>query len=134
MKTLRFMAFATFTLMCSMCYADYTYLNVFDTSSNGTSLTVSGLKLIFSDGKLVAYNNGTQTQTFSLSDLDYMTFSDNATGIDEVDAASDDTYIIYNLNGYAVGKSEDGTIDSGTYPNGVYIIKGKNSTRKVVVE
>ena len=112
--------------------ATYEYM-VFETS-DGTlkSMTANGLKLVYKDGTLTA-TNGTDSQTFTLSQLNRMFFSDtkqgDATAIttatpDDIDDANTE---IYDLSGRR--------LPQGTKPQkGLYIFKKGNTTTKKYVK
>lgn len=62
----------------------YNYLTLQQTNGEEKSLAISGLKITFSNGNLVA-TNGSETATIPLDDMQKMFFSSEATGIASVD-------------------------------------------------
>lgn len=111
--------------------ADYDYLNIVSTSGTTTSLAVSGLKLTFADGKLIATNGQTTLFSEELSSQSYMYFG-NTNGISEVESEQQ-TGDVYSLDGYKV-KSFSGKADLSDLPSGVYIIKQGDKQRKIAVQ
>lgn len=105
----------------------------FQTSSGETTtLSVTGLKITFSDGNIVATNEEGANFTTSIESLAKMYFSATATGIDAVTstAAEGD---IYNVQGIRVGRTDKMGEVRGL-PEGVYVVKQNGKTRKVLVK
>ena len=103
---------------------DYTYLTFETTDGAKASVSVaSDVTLSISGTTLTA-----GTQQFTLSNLSKMYFStsDETTGISEVMKANlDEATEIYDLQGHKVSKEQ--------MRYGVYIVKTKNRTYKMVV-
>lgn len=102
---------------------DYAYLTFETTDGVKASVSVEGLTLTFSGTTLTA-----GSQSFSLSNLSKMYFStsDETTGIEEITAATlDEAADIYDLQGHKITKNQ--------MKKGVYIVKTKNKTYKMVV-
>ena len=101
------------------------------TLNDGTtqSITTEGLSLNFGNGKLTA-TSGTSTLTIQLEDLKKMAFSsENVTGIETIGntlATIDSQADIYNIRGQKVTKDQ--------LEKGVYIVKTKDKTYKVIVK
>ena len=101
------------------------------TLNDGTTQSISteGLSLNFGNGKLTA-KSGTNTLTIQLEDLKKMAFSsENVTGIESIgntQATIDSQADIYNLRGQKVTKDQ--------LEKGVYIVKTKDKTYKVIVK
>ena len=104
--------------------ADYTYLTFETTDGAKASVSVGNLTLSISGTTLTA-----GSQSFTLSNLSKMYFStsdETTTGIEEItNAALDETTVIYDLQGHKVTKEQ--------MRKGVYIVKTKNRTSKIVV-
>jgi len=113
--------------------ADYDYLNVVTTADATTSLPVSGLKLTYSDGKLVATSNGSVVYTEELTALSYMYFG-NTNGVKEIQDDSNATVEVYTTGGHKVKTLESGKADLSGLPAGAYIIKQGVTTRKIVIK
>ena len=109
---------------------DYTYLTFETTDGAKASVAVSDLTLTISGTTLTA-----GSQTFTLSNLSKMYFStsdESTTGIEEItSAAMDETTEIYDLSGKKIVK---GKWSNGKLPHGVYIVKTKSKTFKMVVK
>ena len=104
--------------------ADYAYLTFETTDGAKASVSVENLTLTISGTTLTA-----GSQSFTLSNLSKMYFStsdETTTGIEEItNAALDEATDIYDLQGHKVTKEQ--------MRKGVYIVKTKNRTYKMVV-
>lgn len=103
---------------------DYTYLTFETTDGVKASVPVESLKLTISGTTLTA-----GTQSFTLSNLSKMYFStvDETSGIEEItNATLDEANDIYDLQGHKVSKEQ--------MKKGVYIVKTKNRTYKMIVK
>ena len=104
--------------------ADYAYLTFETTDGAKASVSVENLTLTISGTTLTA-----GSQSFTLANLSKMYFStsdETTTGIEEItNAALDEATDIYDLQGHKVTKEQ--------MRKGVYIVKTKNRTYKMVV-
>ena len=104
--------------------ADYAYLTFETTDGAKASVSVENLTLTISGTTLTA-----GSQSFTLSNLSKMYFStsdETTTGIEEITSATlDEVTDIYDLQGHKVSKEQ--------MKKGVYIMKTKNRTYKMVV-
>ena len=104
--------------------ADYAYLTFETTDGAKASVSVENVTLTISGTTLTA-----GSQSFTLSNLSKMYFStsdETTTGIEEItNAALDEATDIYDLQGHKVTKEQ--------MRKGVYIVKTKNRTYKMVV-
>ena len=107
--------------------ASYPYLTFELTDGTKVSVSVSSLTVSVNGTTLKA-----GSQTFTISNLAKMYFSSTdetsgATAIDELTADDLEGKEVYDLNGHK--------LDSDTQlPRGVYIVKSKNKTSKIVVK
>ena len=105
--------------------ADYNYLTFETTDGAKVSVPVSSLSISISGTTLTA-----GSQSFTLSNLSKMYFSttgESTTGIEEITRADiDEATDIFNLQGHKVTKEQ--------MRRGVYIVKTKNRTYKIVVK
>lgn len=102
----------------------YTYLTFETTDGAKVSVPVASLTLTVSGQTLTA-----GTQSFPLSNLTKMYFStgDETTGIEVITSTDlDDAADIYDLQGHKVSKSQ--------MHRGVYIVKSKSRTYKMIVK
>ena len=103
---------------------DYPYLTFETTDRQKVSVEVSSLTLTVSGNTL---NIG--SQSFTLSNLSKMYFSlsnETITGIEEItSSALDEAAEIYDLQGHRIPKEQ--------MRKGIYIIKSKNRTYKMIV-
>lgn len=102
----------------------YTYLTFEMTDGTKVSVATSSLTLTFSGNTLTV-----GSQTFTLSNLSKMYFSttnESTTGIEEMATLDDENAEIYDLQGHQIQKEQ--------MRKGVYIIKTKNRTRKILVK
>ena len=107
---------------------DYTYLTFETTDGAKASVSVEGLTLSISGTTLTAGE-----QAFTLSNLSKMYFSTtdetSTTGIETIDNGQltiDNSTEIYDLQGHKVSKDQ--------MRRGVYIVKTKSKTYKMVVK
>ena len=103
----------------------YPYLTFETTDGAKASVPVSSLTLTVSGTTLTAGE-----QTFTLSNLSKMYFSstdETTAGIEEINSATlDEAINIYDLQGHKVSKEQ--------MQKGVYIVKTKNKTYKMIVK
>lgn len=107
-----------------------------DTYPYLTFVTTDGAKASFNVSKLSFSIDGTTLKVgdrqFTLSNLSKMYFStedETTSGIEEVTkAVLDETTEIYDLKGRKVARG-----DKGELPKGVYIVKTKKGTHKLMV-
>ena len=102
----------------------YTYLTFEMTDGTKVSVSTSSLTMTFSGNTLTV-----GSQTFTLSNLSKMYFStsnESATGIEEIVSLDDEDAEIYDLQGHKIQKEQ--------MRNGVYVVKTKNKTRKILVK
>ena len=106
---------------------NYPYLTFELTDGAKVSVSVSSLTLSFNGNTLKA-----GAQTFTVSNLSKMYFSSTdetnggATAIEELTADDLEGKEIYDLNGHRLDSDAQ-------LPRGVYIVKSKNKTCKIVV-
>ena len=123
----------TLLLATTMTASATTYKYMVFETNDGTqqSMTANGLKLVYTDGTLTA-TNGSDSQTFSLSNLNRMFFSNTKQGDDTAiatataDDLNDAETEIYDLSGRR--------LPQGIQPQkGLYIFKkGNTATKKYV--
>ena len=114
---------------------DYDYLAFRSNDGTEITLSVSNLKITFSNGKLVAVNSETN-QTFSLSDLNKMYFTNSAiTNIEEVLPTDLNTEVeIFTTSGVNKGRYNNLNQARQTLTKGVYIVKQSEKTYKIAVK
>ena len=106
---------------------NYPYLTFELTDGAKVSVSVTSLSLSFNGNTLKA-----GSQTFTVSNLSKMYFSSTdetnggATAIEELTADDLEGKEIYDLNGHRLASDAQ-------LPRGVYIVKSKNKTCKIVV-
>ena len=103
----------------------YTYLTFETTDGAKASIPVESLTLTISGNTLTA-----DSQTFILSNLSRMYFSttdETVSGIEEITSTTlDEATDIYDLQGHKVSKEQ--------MKKGVYVVKTKNRTYKMIVK
>lgn len=102
----------------------YNFLTFEMTDGAKVSVAISSLTLTINGNTLTA-----GSQTFTLSNLSKMYFSntDETTGIEETTSATlDEAAEIYDLQGHRIAKEQ--------MTKGVYIVKTKSKTQKIVVK
>lgn len=128
-----------FILLCCVVFCspmvadDYNYLNIATTDGTETSLSVSNLKITYSNGMLVA-TNGDGTQSFTLTDVSKMYFSSTSTGISELGTVSEDGAVtVYTVAGVKLGVFENVDEAQRQLKSGIYLFKSKSKTFKTIV-
>jgi hypothetical protein len=116
-----------------MMAGDYPYLTFELTDGTKVSVSVSSLTLTVNGTTLKA-----GSQTFTISNLSKMYFSSTdetsgATAIDELTADDLEGKEIYDLNGHKI-ELQITNYELPKLPRGVYIVKSKNKTCKIVVK
>lgn len=114
---------------------DYAYLTFVTTDGAKVSVPVESLAMTVNGPTLTV-----GSQTFTLADLSKMYFSTTdegtATGVETVENGEwtmDNDAEIYDLKGRRVLNGQ-WRMDNGQLPRGVYIVKTKKGTRKIVVK
>ena len=112
---------------------NYPYLTFELTDGAKVSVSVSSLTLTVNGTTLKA-----GSQTFTISNLSKMYFSSTdetsgATAIDELTADDLEGKEIYDLNGHKI-ELQITNYELPKLPRGVYIVKSKNKTCKIVVK
>ena len=119
--------------------AEYDYLLIHQSDGTETTLTATGLKILFSDGTLLA-TSGNETASIDLTSIGYLQFTNTAvTGIESVKSqeTADGLATVYSISGTVVktAKASDGTEQwSEGLKAGVYIVIVGGKTSKVIVK
>ena len=117
----------------SMAY-EYPFLTFQSTDGTTKSMSVESLDITVSNGQL-AVTNADGTQTFTLTDLSKMYFSENggSTDIANVDTGNDHVDV-FTISGMHLGTFQ--TIDAAkaSLKPGLYVMKSKNKTLKITVK
>ncbi|MBQ8098653.1 MAG: T9SS type A sorting domain-containing protein [Bacteroidaceae bacterium] len=132
---------------------DLKYLNLQDQNGSVVSLSLSGLKLTFSDGVLTATQNGSQ-KTFTITDLNKMFFSAEETGIKSARKAQsglelNGSNLLLNVPAGTVARIYDGqgrlvltstiaaegkAIQLSDLQSGIYVVKAGEVTKKILLK
>jgi|GEM_PF-999072 len=133
MKKWKFFLMAALLGAHTAAWADYSHLYVVNAAGSSQTLDLSGLRLTFESGNVVAAIHGEQVYTAALSSLDYMTFTEpTGIGRTETDAA-EETVSVYDVRGCLVAEDRAANLTAEHYPKGVYVVKGQQGTRKIIV-
>ena len=120
-----------------MTYADdFTYNYLVFTTQEGTekSVAVENLKLTFVNGQMVV-DNGVETQTYDLSSLSKMFFSENAVdGIVETIIDADAEVDVFTIPGVGIGRFKSVDDARQSLKRGVYVLKQGNKTNKISIK
>ena len=114
---------------------DYPYMVFETTDGSATLVDAESLTLTVSNGQLLA-TNGSGTKTFTLTQLSKMYFSKTATAISELHTANADTeneVEVLTPAGVSLGTFDDAVTAMRSMRRGIYVVKSKNTTYKVVV-
>ena len=126
----------TFTTSLMTYANDYTYNYLVFTTQDGTekAIAVENLKLSFVDGQLVV-DNGVESQTYSLTSLSKMFFSENTVdGIVETVINGNEDVDVFTVSGIWMGKF--GNVDDAkkSLQRGVYVLKQGKTTSKIAIK
>lgn len=119
----------------------YNFLTLQQTNGDEQSLSISGLKITFSDGNLVA-TNGTETATIPLESMQKMYFAAQATGIAQatdnvtvsakivggkllVSAPAGSQVQVYSVDGRQLSTE-------ATFTKGVYVVRIDGKSLKIL--
>lgn len=114
---------------------DYPYLVFQNTEGTTTAFAVESLTITISDGKLVA-KNAEGTQSFTLGDLSKMYFTRQAdlTGISNTDTSEDEIVEIFTTGGVNLCKYLNVNEAKSSLKPGLYILKSKQKSYKIVIK
>lgn len=123
---------ALLLLSCTAAFAQtYNYLT-FVTAQGEQSLKAEGMVITFSDGNLIAA--GTEgTVTFPLTSLSTFYFAETATGISPTAAEKQQKADVYTVAGAFVGTYDGNVRLDEVLKKGIYLVKYKDETRKLIV-
>lgn len=135
MKLTILLSALTLTLLAHAQNNDYPYLTFQTADGNVKSIAIESLRLTFSNGLLVA-TNGEGSQTYTLTDLSKMFFSQTPTAIahpnmDRVDSAEAE---VFTMTGVSMGTFADEQVARASLPAGLYVIRSKDRTYKMSVK
>ncbi|MBQ7472482.1 MAG: hypothetical protein IJS97_08690 [Prevotella sp.] len=131
-KVLTILAFM-FMFVAEGFAIDYGFLTVQKQDGTEQSFVATGLKLTFSNGTMIAEQNGTTT-TLALSELSKMFFTQTATSVERAKTVAEAGELsVYTIDGVAKGKVSN-ALDVQKMGRGVYIIKQGDKTAKIVVK
>lgn len=111
----------------------YDYFVLKQSDGTETSLTSSGLRITFADGKMTATSSD-GSYSVALSALSSMYFSDTATAIESVNADSNEDAAVYDLKGILVAKGKNDSQLTSSLAPGIYIKKVGVTTSKILVK
>lgn len=134
MKKLLFTTLITMGTLQAQAY-DYPYLVFQNTEGTTTVLAVESLSITISDGQLVA-TNADGTQSFALTDLSKMYFTQQAdmTGISNAGTQEDEVVEVFTTRGVKIGKYLNINEAKTSLKPGLYILKSKQKSFKIVVK
>ena len=100
-----------------------------------TVIAVESLSITISDGQLVA-TNADGTQSFALTDLSKMYFTQQAdlTGISNAGTQEDEVVEVFTTGGIKLGKYLNINEAKSSLKPGLYILKSKQKSFKIVVK
>lgn len=103
--------------------------------TNGTvhAMAVESLSMNIDNGQLMV-TNSEETQTFVLTELEKMFFSESTTGVAEFFSVESGEVAVYAVTGAFLGNYSDANEAVKTLKSGVYVLKTKSNTIKIVVQ
>ena len=134
MKKLLFTTLITLGTLQAQAY-DYPYLVFQNTEGTTTVIAVESLSITNSDGQHVA-TNADGTQSFALTDLSKMYFTQQAdlTGISNAGTQEDEVVEVFTTGGIKLGKYLNINEAKSSLKPGLYILKSKQKSFKIVVK
>lgn len=112
--------------------SDYPFLNIEQTNGAITTLESTGLTITFTDGKMVASQNGSST-TFSLTDLNKMFFG-TTNGVKLLESENEKSFTVYNISGIKIGEFENTSDINNKLNKGIYIVEKGGKSYKLSVK
>lgn len=114
---------------------DYPYLVFQNTEGTTTVLAVEQLSITISNGQLVA-TNADGTQSLPLADLSKMYFTQQAdlTGISNASTQEEEVVEVFTTGGVKLGKYLNINEAKTSLKPGLYILKSKQKSFKIVVK
>ena len=134
MKKLVFITLITLETLHAQAY-DYPYLVFQNVAGTTTVIAVESLSIAISNGKLVAMNaNG--SQTFSLTDLSKMYFTRQAdlNDISQISSSKDEQIEVFTIDNICLGKYLNINEAKASLKPGLYIMKNKQKSYKIVIK
>ncbi len=120
-----------FTAMAS-AHADNLLNMAFTTAGGDIVMSSSGMTITFDNGYLVAANSE-ETRSFGLSDVTKFYFTNAATGITTLEADGSEPVTVYTLTGQQVGTFAASDNLQELLAKGTYVVKGLNTSKKLIV-
>lgn len=112
--------------------SDYPFLNIEQTNGTITTLESTGLTITFTDGKMIASQNGSST-TFSLIDLNKMYFG-TTNGVKLLELENEKSFTVYNISGIKIGEFENSSDINNKLNKGIYIVEKGGKSYKLSVK
>lgn len=112
--------------------SDYLFLNIEQTNGTITTLESTGLTITFTDGKMIASQNGSST-TFSLIDLNKMYFG-TTNGVKLLESENEKSFTVYNISGIKIGEFENSSDINNKLNKGIYIVEKGGKSYKLSVK
>ena len=131
MKKLFFLLLCMFSATGAFAQG-YNYLT-FTTAQGERSMISEGLVITFSNGKLIA-QNALETYEFNISDLSKFFFSETATDVKQITPVESGEVVVYNMSGQFVGRYANASTLNQSLRKGIYVVKAKDKTQKLIVK
>ena len=110
----------------------YDYLT-FATTQGEKSMKADCMVITFSDGKMIVKNNE-ETSTFDLSQMSKFFFSKTPTAIAQPEVEAGDEVTVYSVSGQFAGVYGSVEAAKNALARGIYVVKDKQTTRKMIVK
>ncbi len=111
---------------------DYPYLVFQTTDGTVHAMAVESLTIDVSGSNLVA-TNSEGSQTFALAELSKMFFSESVTGVEEMFSPDGGEVDVFAVTGAHLGKFAKAQEATTHLKTGIYLLKSKSATIKIVV-
>lgn len=96
-------------------------------------MKITGTVISFSNGNMVV-KNAAEEYTVALSDLKKFYFSDGTSAIEAVADDSNEPVVVYSVSGQLIGSFDNAASAKNQLSKGIYVVKGKNESKKMMVE
>ena len=105
----------------------------FQSTTGDKSVKALGTVITFADGQMNV-KNADEEFSLTLSELSKFFFSDTSAAIENISDGTDTAVSVYTVSGQFIGIFADEASANAQLPKGIYVMKGKNNSKKLMVE
>ena len=108
------------------------YLNILQNNGNIIKFDLDEKpEISFSADKMIVKSNSLEIST-SIDGIKDLYFTETSTSVGKISTKNENTFSIFNISGQFIEKITGKPLNLKKYPKGVYIIKSKNRSFKVI--